>query len=523
MSQPQPPAEAERPVIEKGAADRHYGAKRMRRSVKHYLLGRGIAAVASICVVFLLVRELSVAEYAAYTAFAGLLVGLMILSNGGFERVIPRYFPEARIAGAEGQLRRFCLLLTGIRFLLLILILLPVVFAYGWFARSFNLPDDPALMWAFVFYAAMFGMQQHIDQCLQALLEQRAVTQGNAIDWLCKLGILGGWYFHFGTLQLSVAIWVQGCTAGLSMLFMGQRLYRHLREQSDNGANVLDRRQVTHMAFNSYLLPIAGLHATPAMSKLLAAWLLPPAMTAMVGFAQSSTEFMRRHLPARLMLGVVEPAIMARYAETRDFSQTTRLAGIVLKFNLFILIPAAAWISLSGRPLIELFTGGKYGDSAWLIGCYMLILIMESHRFILHLIANAVEESRLLLQSNLVSMIFVPVTIVACGAFQLYGLMTCLLAISFSRNFYVVRALRRRGYMYAPDWRGIARIALMGIIAAVAGNILLRIFGATATVALISLVLSGLLYLGLSLIYKSFSQIERDTINNFLGKRFFFL
>lgn len=525
MSETRTPLEGELSVAPAGKSGvhKHYSAKRVRRSVKHYLFGRGIAAVASFFVALLLVRELSVADYAGYTASAGLLIGLMIFSNGGFERVIPRYFPELRVAGAEGELRRFCWLLMGLRLLLLVMILTPVVFGFGWIASRFSLPPEPGLMWAFVFYATMFGMQQHTDNCLQALLEQRAATQGNAIDWFGKLFVLGGWFFYNGHLQLTECIWIMGATAGVSWLFMLRHLYTHLGKEPDNGLRVLDRKQVLRMALNSYLLPMAGFHAAPSAGKLLAAYLLPTAAVAMVGFAQSFTQFMKRNLPARLMLGVVEPAIMARYAETRDFSQTVRLVGIVLKLNLFIIVPVAAWVSLCGRPLIELFTGGKYGDSAWLIGAFMLILIMESHRLILHLICNAIEQSQLLLQSNIASMIFLPLTVFAAGKWGLYGLIACLLTISFSRNFYVVRALRRKGFMYGPDWARIARITAFGIVAALFGLAIMRLFGMDVVVAFISAALSGLLYLGLCLAWKPFSQIERDTLANFAGRRFFFL
>ncbi|HKO89352.1 MAG TPA: hypothetical protein VJU83_12665 [Burkholderiales bacterium] len=523
MSDSRTPVDANLAPVIAGAARKHYGAKRVRRSIKHYLFGRGIAAVASFFVALLLVRELSVADYAGYTALSGLLIGLMIFSNGGFERVIPRYFPELRVMGAEGQLRRFCWFLMGVRFLLLLLVLTPLLFAFHWLSTRLSIPGDSALMWAFLCYAAMFGMQQHTDNCLQALLEQRAATQGNAIDWFSKLFALLFCYFYFGQLSLVLCVWIFACTAGLSWLYMFWRLYQHLKAQPDPGLKALNPKQVARMAGYSYLLPIAGFHAAPSAGKLLAAYLLPTAAVAMVGFAQSFTQFLKRNLPARLMLGVIEPAIMARYAETKDFSQTVRLVGIVLKLNLFILVPIAAWISLNGKPIIELFTGGKYGDSAWLIGCYMLILIMESHRLILHLITNAVEQSQLLLQSNLASMIFLPLTIIAANQFGLIGLVACLLAISFSRNFYVVFALRRRSFFYAPDWMGIMRIAVTGGAAAVAGNLVPRLFGTGVAIAVASAIFSGLLYLGLSLLFKPFTQLERDTVNNFLGKKFFFL
>ena len=524
MSDLQSSAEAEiaAPVVS-AAGKRHYGARRVRRSVKHYLYGRGITAVASFAVALLLVRELSVADYAAYIAISGLIIGLMIFSNGGLERVIPRYFPELRLAGAENELWRLCWTLFVARFLLLIAILLPVVFAYEWLSGNFGLPNDRSLMWSLCAWVLAFGMQAHLDNCLQALMAQRAATQANAIDWFGKLFALGGWYLYFGALPLTTCVAIHAATATMGSLFMVSRLVGHLKENPDTGARVLDSKRVFRMAAYSYLLPMAGFHAAPAAGKLLSAYLLPGAATAMVGFAQSFTQFMKRNLPAKLMLGVIEPTIMARYAETRDFSQTVRFVGIVLKLNLFILMPVGAWVALNGRPVIEFFTGGKYGDAAWLVGCFMLILVMESHRLILHLITNAVEETPLLLHSNLLSMIFLPLTIIAASVAGLPGFIACLLAISFSRNFFVVRGLRRKGYHYAPDWRGIGRISIIAALSSIAAYVFLQYSGTHAFYVVGSLVLSALLYLALCLRFKPFSQIESDTVNGFLGKRYFFL
>ncbi|HKY01019.1 MAG TPA: hypothetical protein VJM53_00540 [Burkholderiales bacterium] len=511
------------PPVVSAAGKRHYGAKRVRRSVKHYLYGRGITAVASFAVALLLVRELSIADYAAYTAISGLLIGLMIFSNGGLERVIPRYFPELRLAGAEKELWGLCWTLFGVRFLLLIVILTPVALAYEWLSQNFGLPNDRALMWTLCAYVLAFGMQQHLDHCLQALMAQRTATQANAIDWFGKLFALGGWYLYFGGLPLTACIAIQAATAVMASLFSLIRLIGHLRENPDTGARVLDPRRVFRMAAYSYLLPMAGFHAAPSAGKLLSAYLLPGAATAMVGFAQSFTQFMKRNLPAKLMLGVIEPTIMARYAETRDFSQTVRFVGIVLKLNLFVLMPVGAWVALNGKPVIELFTGGKYGDAAWLVGCFMLILVMESHRLILHLITNAVDETPLLLHSNLMSMVFLPLTIVGALTLGLPGLIACLLAISFSRNYFVVRGLRVKGYYYAPDWRGIARISILAALSSLAAYVFLHYSGTGVPYVIGSLLLSALLYLALCLRFKPFSQIERDTVNGFLGKRYFFL
>lgn len=497
-----------------------YSVGRVRRSLRHFIAGRGLTSIASFAVAILLVRMMPVSDYAGYTALSGLLMTMMVVSNGGIERVVPRYFPELRLKGANDELRHFCWQLTRFRllFLLAALVLLAMVFPYA--CRWLGIPDQPLMYWAFFCYALSYGMSMHFNRAMQSLMLQRRATIAMAIEWFPKFAIVGLWFVFFNTISLVKAVWIQGGTAALGIIYMLYQLNRHLPLSEDAGIpqDVLDYGQVRRMGTHNYLQSLAGFHADPAVSKIFSSYFLPEATTAALGFAHSIAGVLRRYLPATLLLGLIEPTIMAKHSESNDFAKTTHLAGIVFKVNLFILVPMAVFVFVSGQPLVEVMTGGKYGDSAWIISILLLVLMMESHRLVLQLIVNAVEKSELLLTSNLWSLFFVPVTVAAISIFGIKGLMSGVLAISFSRNFYLVNRLRKLGLPYSPDWYGVAKIAILAAVAVISAKTFVANEMSPVPESLVTGAIAAIFFLLFAFVWKPFSQKERETLNRFLGR-----
>lgn len=497
-----------------------YSANRVRRSLGHFIAGRGVTSIASFAVAILLVRMMPVQDYAGYTALSGLLMTLMVISNGGIERIVPRYFPELRLKCADVELRRFCWQLTRLRLSLLLAILALLVVAYPYARLWLSIPDQPLMLSAFFCYVLTYGMSMHLNRAMQSLMLQRRATIAMAIEWFSKLALVGVWFSFSHTINLVKAVWIQGVTAGFGIIYMVYQLNRHLPsiEEGETTKEVLDYQQVRRMGTHNYLQALAGFHADPAVGKMLSSYFLPEAITASLGFAHSIAGVLRRYLPATLLLGLIEPTIMAKHSESNDFSKTAHLAAIVFKMNLFILVPVAIFVCVSGQPLVEIITGGKYGDSAWLISILLLVLMMESHRFVLQLIVNAVEKSELLLTSNLWSLLFVPVTIAAIFLFGIKGLMAGVLFISFSRNFYLVHMLRKLGLPYRPDWYGVAKIAILSAGAVISAKTFVANELAPVPEALVAGTMAAIFFLLFAFVWKPFSQKERDTLNRFLGR-----
>jgi len=501
----------------------YYGAGSVRRSLKHFLVGRGVSSIGSFIAAMIIVRQLSVDEYAGYTVLSGLLLFLAMVSNLGMDRIIPRYFPVLRQAGAEHELRRFCWRLFGLQVAAISVAVVLLWFFSPFVGPRLALPKLPEMILAFGALVLSFVLSKHLTRSSQALLLNKEATTGMSLEAILKLAVLITWIALSGEVLLSEVLWIQAITAFVGAAYMMWRLALHLRSEGDRPEteHVLDRHTVMRMGWQNYLWALTGFHETPSMAKLLGAHLLSGPATAALGFGYAITSVLQRYLPATLLIGLIEPIVMARYSARQDFSEVMKYISIVLKLNLFILLPATFWFIFGGRPLIELVTAGKYGDSAWLIAALMVVLMIQSHGLITLLICNALEHSELLLFSNLWSWLIVPLMIGAALVAGLPGLVGGGMLVAILKNVYVVFRLRRLGFPYRPDWHGIGLIVALSGTAGILGFKAAELVFDGVIGALVGAVLTAVLFLGLSYWWKPFSPAERETLNRLIGREIF--
>ena len=520
---------ANKPIQDK----RYYSNARIRKGLFYFLSGRGMAAIAAVVVPILLVRVLSVVDYAAYTAFSGLLIVIMAATNLGLERVIPRYFPELQSAGAGAELYRFAKVLTVMRIASLGVASLVLIIMYEPLSSWFNLPKSYKPVLGFAVYVIGFGLSMHLSRSLHALMMQKEAAEGMVFEWITKLGFLLALLYIFKQIGLTEALLLQGSTAMLGCFHMFFRLNGRLRKTvTTDGSRILDYKQVAKTGWQNYLWNISGMHTDPSITKLVSSAFFSAPITAALGFAYSIIGVLQRYLPAVLLLSLIEPAVMARYCETRDFGQTSRLLKIVLRVNIFILAPSTVWFFLHGEPLVIALTGGKYIESVWLITALMIVLMLKSHTLIMQMAVNAVEKSEFLLWSNAWSLLLVLPVAIAVYFLEMQGLIGGLIAIIIVRNVYIVNRLRKDGYNYAVDWKGLGKIYVIACISGLGTKFIvpfipvseldsfLLVSGALAE-SVFAAVCMTMLFLGIAYVWKPFTEFERETLNKFFGRRCF--
>ena len=501
--------------------ERYYDAKRVRKSLGHFLIGKGLTAIASFSVALIVVQNLSVSDYSGLTALSGLLILMMCLTSGGLERVIPRYFPQLREASAESELKLFCrnlfvirlgLLVSGIA--IMVLLARPI---FDWL----NLNNSSSLLVSFSLYCLSYGLYTHLMRSLQALLLQKQATFGQAIDSYSKLAGVIVWVYFLDSLSLTEAVYIYTATSTLGAFYMLLALRSHLiifsTDTKTSAGNVLDYNNVKALGWQNYLQLIAGWHASASAAKIVGVHFLTGGGAAVLGFSFAMMQVIRRYLPATLLLGLIEPAVIAKYTEKRDFSILNRHVSSVLKFNLVALMPATIWFYLAGDPIVSLLTGGKYLDSTWVISCLLVLLMMESHRLVLQLVCNAIEHSELLLKSNLVSLLLWPVVIVLIASIGLPGLVLGFIGISVLQNFLIVIYLRRFDYEYNPDWINILRLVLVSLTAVPLAFLLSSWMGISGVAeAVVSGIIVFPLYVMGVISFSPFTQSERSMLRRYI-------
>ncbi len=504
--------------------DDYYTASRIRRGLIHYLSGRGITAFAAILVPLLLVRFLEITDYAGYTVFSGFLM-LVLLSEAGMGRVLPRYLPELRNAQAETELQWTCRCLLLIRAGLLALLLGVFIPIYPYLVEVLKLPASIKLAWAFAMYAFSFGMSRVVAKSLQSLMLQKQVVVGMVLEWYLKLLCLIAILLLAGKIDLLETLLIQGCTAAVGLGYMIWQLEKYFSRQRGQrpgpAVKILDWRQMAKTGLQNYLWVLSGIYFQPAAVKLFSAYFFSPGITAVVGFSYAIATVIQRYIPSFLLNDIIEPTIMAKYTEKYDFHQSARYLSIILKMNLLILIPLAGWFYWHGDVFVNLITGGKYHDSIWVISLLLVMLILQTFTNMLQHASNAVQKSDLLFRSNVRTLFFLAPLVVIVYFFKLPGLLVGMMIMMLFRNRYIAGHLRNQGYDISIDWPGIGKIIIVTAISLLIAGIATQLAGKDLYKCLISLSVGALVYIGLLIVLNPFSPAERQTINNFSGRKFF--
>jgi len=338
------------------AGENYYSRDRIRSGIVYYLCGRGITSLSVVLVPLLLVRTLTVYNYASFTAFSGLLMFIVTVSDVGFERVIPRYLPELRNTGAEYELKLVCRWVMFLKVGLLIVFLGSVVFLYDFLVVWFNLPADIMVLRAFILYAFSFSMSFLITAALQSLMLQKQVVIGMALDGYIKLFLLFTILVVQGRLNLFAVLLIHGCSSTIGMLYMFWKLEQHMFHQKNstscNSGTGLCRKQIINTGIQNYLWQLSNIYLSPSVVKLISASFFSTGTTAALGFAYAVVGMVQRFLPATFLKGIIEPTIMAKYTDGCDSGQSQLYLSIVLKTNLIVLIPFTCWFFLSGDIII---------------------------------------------------------------------------------------------------------------------------------------------------------------------------
>lgn len=495
-----------------------YSLVNVRHGFRHYLLGRGITAIASFAVALLLVNGLSVESYGVYTALSGLTMVLLTLSGAGLERVLPKFLPELRLAQAGRELTTLNRHFFAIRILLISLFLLPLTLLPALVEHLFPMSSAASLILPFSVYTLCLAASTYLSRALQALLLQQDATTGMALDWYSKLGILLGLLF-WRLIDLHTVIWVFAGTSALGALYMSLRLRVYLRHMNRNsqGSHAIDHLRIWRFGRDNYLQNLVGLPTTIDSAKVFSSAWLGAEATAFLGFANSITSVLNRYLPATLLLGLIEPVFMARYRQDKNFEILREMGSIVLKINIFFIAPVAAWLLFNGDVFLDLISGGKYGQAIWIVLGLVGLLMFESHRAVLQLITNAVDESILLLSSNTLALLAVSIQILLALGLGLPGLLIGMILVSWFRNFYLVFRLRQRGYPYVPHWSGILRMTSCALAAGGLGYALTQWIPGLLGAGLAAVAVAGS-FLALTYVWKPFKPSERAMVNRFLGR-----
>lgn len=453
-----------------------YGHERIRRGLVNFVLGKGVSAAAGMIAMLLVIRALSVTSFAAYSVLVALVEILTAVSGLGLAHALLRYVPELYAKHFQVSLRRFVYGAIGLRTGVL---LLAAIYAYLFadqLAPHIGLGQVINVFQVFLLVVLLRSSAQFLSQILESTLHQgnaQAAFSINQVTRLVGMFVL----LSRGDVQLVHVIWVEviGEAIGLVVMLYGVMQVVKIdstSDRSDDGGWLRTQmKQIAKFALAGYLQHIAITPYGGNTNRLVGGSMLSAGAMASYGFAQSLYEYLKRYMPAQLLVGLIRPVVVARYCERRDFSVAANMCERVLQINILLIVWALAILTVGGGDALAIVSSGKYGTgSVIILASLIFVLLLETQRQQLELLVQTVECYHFLIPSNL---------LLSSSVLLAAALLPWLGAVAFpaanaigliAGNAWVQHQMRSAGFYFRHDWFSTLRIAGLFLCAVLFGE-----------------------------------------------------
>ena len=457
-----------------------YGGERFKRGLLHFALGKTVSAASGLLAMLLVVRLLPIPEFADYSVLLSLVEVFTAFSALGLAHALLRYVPELYAKHYRIALQKF---VFGAFTLRTSLLLLAVSLTYIWsasIAPIIGMADFIEVFRVFLLVVIFRSTNFFLLQILESTMHQGKSQLAFSANSLFRLA--GMFYLirldHAGLINV---IWVEVLSESLGTFIMlagvVQVIWRTAQEQSsptdDGGWFNKNLRQLVRFALSGYAQHIVGLPFGSNTNRLVGGNLFSHQVMASFGFAQSLYEYIKRYLPAQLLIGLIRPVVVARFSVKRDFAAAAATCERVILINMALIGGIFSALAVGGQETLTWVSGGKYGvDALWVLAALLLVLALETHRLILEMLVQTVEHYAILIPSNIIlSMSILP----AILFFPYLGAVGFPLinagALVFS-NLWVKRQLAAEGFNFDHQWRNLAELFGLMLASSFLGNIL---------------------------------------------------
>lgn len=503
--------------VEEKGYQKHYSATALGRSLRHFLIGKGFKILSSVSLLILLGRYLSQSEYATYVAFQGLVLIAGFISSIGIESVLARYIPELR--SSKNDRYAFQLLLYGAltRFTVLLLMVPLGLLISAKLGEQFGFSE---WLWLLPYYLAVGVFRLTaltVSQALESFLWQRAaqysLAAGNFFRLIATVAVLFASFKYPELVQFGlawvVAIELTSEILSLSMLiFAAWNRYCVDRERFQGEDNWWHNNSSRVFRFGawSWMVSLAAVFYGSGPNRLLAARFMPEAGLATFGYADNATNLARRLMPTRLLIGLIRPIFISRFAVDKDFSRLADMTNLVFRLNLLLFCLPIALLVVVGPALFNWLTAGKYPTAAPLLAGFLVLLSIEGLRMLIDVIVQAMEKNQYTLVGNIFQSISFFIAIVL---FPVFGIWSLVISAIVGTTLAIIATkwlLSRHGAIVKLDWKLILLLVAQTAVAIGIG-IALREVTNNEILAGIVTVVSLIALLGFAIPFKK-SEIE---------------
>ncbi len=503
----------------------YYSIKRLRWNTLVFTGGKGVNAVLSLSIFYLIAANLAKSDFAVYAWLIAFIELSTNISRFGINWAVDRYVPELRSSLNSIALRRFIIIMTSLRALIIIALAL-VFYVAGQQLLSLGGKEDwlPAFD-LYIVVLVPFAMMVFLrDVVFQSLLQQAHSQANTSVRHLVFLVILLTLIAQPDPLTLTGVIYgeIAATVMAATVAFVQAGiLLRQLPYKTPPLlASTLRWRTVIGFAANSYANEVLRMSGSSYAMMSAAPQLLATAALAPYGFCQTLFTQLNRFLPAHLFSGLYRPKLVAEYAKTGSFETLNRQLIMILKISNYILAMSLAVFFVYGGELLDLLSKGKYADAHGLMLLFLVLMLVDNHRQVLVALCNTIERVEFLKRASLVMPLVVPLAIILVfSGLGTYGLALALILPEIISVGAIVYQLRRAGLDLKFDFGGQARIGSAMLFTILAGLVIHHYFPDHLAWDIAGMALTSLAFIGSARLLRPMTRTERASIDRLVGRK----
>lgn len=500
-----------------------YSRVALKRGGWHFLTGKIATASLTFFILLLLVRQLPLAEYAAYVTFIAAIELTYALAGLGLPWLATRYLPEFRLNASGRQLQALATRLLCILVVLLALsacILAAGLDIYLRFADLIAYRNAAQLI--LIFFVVEYTCRFVRENLLGPLMRQGLVRFSQVSKQL-TFAILLFVQVSAGEIGLLSVIISELTASGIGLVVSIVGLFIHLQsiqqQKSKPGWTSPSAQEMSHTAIYMYIAQLFTLPYSPQALLLLVQRLLSADAVALFGFLYSLYLQILNNLPATLLFSLVQPKLVASQVGS-GISELCRNANLAGKLSLFVLMPFVTIAAAVGEEFVRLASGERFSSSGHLFFGMMLALVPFSQRRLLETVAVSAGFSGLCTLAALSGLTVLPLIYLLVD-FN-WGLWAPVIGLTLGYIFFnlIVQVVLIQRTEYRPDFFGSFKLLIaagVGSISAFAFSEVLPNLPGLFLCASISIIT----YLVAAWLLKPFSADERTRLNALFSRRLF--
>lgn len=500
---------------------KHYGFASVKNSLLHFLLGKAFTAISSLAVLLLLVRQLSVPEYAALVLLQAMVLVAGVLATLGVTQTALRFVPALRTQGNNQVMYRLICASLAYRGLAAGVLLGLVWLAQPYLGSWFNLGVWSGLLIWYLAVGWLRLMNFYLAQLLESLLWQKSSQYSLALSSVAKLALIA-WIALAHELTLPEVVQVELVCEGLSALLLAAALWRGWRRDPDRKQGertwfAQNRQRMRRYGLWGYLQTVSNALYGSAPNRLFAGRFVSVGDLGLFGFVSALADMGQRYLPTRMLQGMIRPLFFARFARNSDFTALVQWSEFNFRVSLLLLALPGLVLLVAGEPLLYWLTAGKYGQAAYLLAAYSGVLALESLWSQMELLAQTAEKNHLLVAGNLILSASLLLALPLVAALGLWSLVMANAAGNLLAIAWIASGLRREGFPVKLEWARLAKLCALLLLSAAAGALASRMLHSPAWGAAMALICLA----GAVVRWPPFSPVERDMLKKLLDRERF--